>query len=230
MSRRTIRRYGKNFRGKRKYNTHSFIRSVEAVYYNDPVTGAITSSDTTILPNLISMTGISTPYGNSSAWSGALSMALNKTVNYSDFTSLYDYYKIKGVKITFDYASNVALANSYDVPMPRLAWHYDYDDTVFQDYAHYMQSTARVKQTRLDKKVTLFVKPRIKDAIQQTTGGTVATPSVFKRTWIDMAYPEVPHFGLKFGLIDWPYATDGAVAKPLLRVRFDYYISGKGVQ
>lgn len=230
MSRRTVRRYRKNIRGKRKYNSHTYIRSVEALYYNDGTTGAITSSDTTILPTLINMTGISTPYGNSSAWSGALSMAFNKTIQSSEITALYDYYKIKGVKITFDYASNVALANAYDVPMPRLAWHYDYDDTVFQDYAHYMQATARVHQTRLDKKVTLFVKPRIKDAIQQTTGGTVSTPAVFKRAWIDCNYPEVPHFGLKFALIDWPYATDGAVAKPLLRVRFDYYIAAKGVQ
>lgn len=229
MSRRPIRRYRKSIR-RRALNQHTFVRSVEAAYFNNATTGTIESTDTSVLPNLVSMSGITSPYGNGGAWSGALSMAMNKTVNSTELTSLYDYYKIKAVRITFDYASNVALANATDVPMPRLAWYYDYDDTVFQDYNHYMQATARVRQTRLNKKVTITVKPRVKDAIQEQVAGTVGTPSVFKRTWIDCAYPSVPHFGLKFALIDWPLFADGIPSKPMLRVRFDYILGLKGVQ
>lgn len=218
-------------RKNQKYHVHNFIRSVEAVYYNNPANGMVTSSNDGIIPQPGAFTGNFQPYTNGTSWSAACTFALDRSVQSTELTQLYDYYKIKAVKVTFDYAANVSTADQASIPAPRMIIMKDFDDSTFDAYSHYMQATARCTERRLTNgKFSILIKPRIKQT-QATTEG-VSSETLFKRAWVNCSSPTIPHWGLKFAMVDWPFvhSDNGPVSRPVLRVKFDYYIAMKGVQ
>jgi len=220
-------------RKNRKYHVHNFIRSVEAVYYNDVATSTVASSNTGIIPTPGAFTGNFQPYANGTNWSAACTFALDRTVFPSELTQLYDMYKIKGVRVTFDYAATMAVADPGAVPAPRMIIHKDFDDSAFDTWNHFMQATARCTERRLTKgPFSIFVKPRIKMAqYDSSLAAGLSAASALKRSWIDCNNSGITHWGLKFAVVDWPAVNIAdTVARPVLRVKFDYYIAMKGVQ
>lgn len=228
----------------KRYNSHSFQRSVQCYLSNklplfpgDPATFCV-SNDANLLATPATLAGSTSPYGSSGNFTVATRFALDKVPNAGEFTTLYDQYKISGVKIKFEYAHNDAAADATAVPLPTLVAIRDYDDTAVLTHNEIMERTVIAYKKRLDKPVTMFLKPRVKRYIEAATG--TSTPSaVFAREWIDVGAPSVLHYGLKLAIYDWPCQnTVGDIgqnpvvytSRPILRVTYTYYFKFRNVR
>lgn len=233
------RRMAKKFsRRSRRLNRHRFVRSTETVVYNDVTSFAsCVSSDVGIIPVPGVMAGVFDPYEglagvqSASSFQSHMVFRLGNTDGYQDFTSLYDQYKIDAVRVTFEYAHDTATADGSSVPLPKLYAMRDWDDSTALSASDCLQSSTRVMRFDLRRPRSFLIKPKFKQYIM-IAPSTSGPDNVGKTGWIDCANPNVLHYGLKFGLIDWPThnAVGGFQARPLLRVRCDYFISCRNVR
>lgn len=149
---------------------------------------------------------------------------LNNLPQFTEFTTLFDQYKITGVKAKFIFTRNNAdLGTAYE--LPQLITVNDFDDgntlTVRDDYCQYES----FKVTRLDKPVTIFYKPKVATAI--FNGAFTGYAQAGTAPWIDVATPGAQYYGLKWA-VD---CTDAAaVHLGTLDVYFTYYLAFRDVR
>lgn len=227
----------KKFRRARpSVNRHHFVRSCEAVISNDIATNVpCVSSDATIINTPIGLVGGVNPYNSSANYAGTMTFALDKLIAHSEFTTLYDQYKIKGVKVTFEYAANSTDANHFSSPAPKIIFFRDYDDIIATSMSDISQREATTARRTLRGAVSTIVKPRVKDYVELTPGAS--TPgATYQRRWIDCNVANLQHYGLKFAIMDWPTWNGGAsassdyMARPILRIRCEYYLAFRNVR
>lgn len=138
---------------------------------------------------------------------------LSNIPNYTDFTNLFDQYKIVGIKQKFIYSSNSfnQATATYNNQMPMLLHVLDFDDgtalTTVNEYNQY--DTCRISRT--DKTFVRYFKPKV---AQATYGSGVftsyATPN--SNPWIDGASINVEYYGNKFGMV---YPTTGTLGESI---------------
>jgi len=161
---------------------------------------------------------------------GAVSyFRLSNVLQSGDLTALYDRYKITGIKFKIIPLSNMAGVNSQSV-LPTMVYHTDYDDSITPTSDADVRVKAGAREVRLDKPVTIFIKPKIADAILGASAGTAY--SVPKAApYINMSYPDVPHYGLKmyFRNVNLSSST-GASLNTCFRFETTYYIACKDPQ
>jgi len=128
--------------------------------------------------------------------------ALNLLPNYTEFTALFDAYRIMRIDGLFIYDANsagvssqVGYSPSY---LPNLLLVNDFDDgnalTAVTDYEQY--ESFRV--VRLDQQHRITFIPQIAVGAY---GGAVFTNYARQRgIWLDAASPAVEHYGIKFGV------------------------------
>lgn len=142
---------------------------------------------------------------------------LNDVPNVGEFTSLYDQYRILAVKVKL-----IPRASEADVSqqLPNIGSVIDYDDqtalTAINDYTQYQN----FKMTRGNKIHSRYIKPRI---AAEVFGGGVTTGFMPTKGWLDVAYPAVPHYGMKI------YIQQTAVAQSYDAL-IDYYLAFKNVR
>lgn len=129
---------------------------------------------------------------------------LDMVKNYSEFTALYDRYKITGVKvmvqlITNPDANNIVLNGSVSNPnniYPKVWWCPDYDDgsaTTLDALKERAQTKCRV--LRPNSTISFFIKPAV---LAQTYRTAVTTGYAPKwNQYIDIGQTDVPHYGFK---------------------------------
>lgn len=137
----------------------------------------------------------------------------------TDFTGLYDQYKIRAVKVSIiprsnDYGSGITAARIFSV--------LDYDDSIIPGSLNEILQYQNVKMTTYGKVHSRYFKPSVnfQGGILGTTNN-MALPK--KNVWIDIASTDVPHFGMK-GVIT---PTSGALAFDL---KVEYYLAMKNVR
>lgn len=144
--------------------------------------------------------------------------------NASEFTTLFDAYRIDKVKLTFIYSSNDAVqGTSATNSLPMIGVVKDYDDatalTSVGDYEQY--ETYKLK--RIDKPFSVVLRPRIAmSAYQGAFTGYINTSA----KWIDANSPDVQHYGLKWFI--WkpnPQSTGAKLGQ--LHIMVKYYLSFK---
>lgn len=154
------------------------------------------------------------------------SFKLNDLAAITQFDFLYDHYRINAVKLTFtpEYNTYVAgLATNNVIPIIYLVT--DYDSQVplspgaLDQYTH-------VKQKQFNRRVTHYLKPRNLSLVWSGTVGTNAY-SMAPKSWIDMASPQVPYYGV-LGAITTSDITH--LPAMLVRVTATYYFQCKGVR
>lgn len=141
----------------------------------------------------------------SSFLSFSLYHTLGDVPNVSEFVSLFDSYKITGVKVQFILLANsVATGDASSATDTSAVIHHNYDFDDGNPYsASYagiqdMQQCAYYRLTQGWKSVTKFYKPRVKTTMAVLSGATeVGNP---RAMFIDLANTGVPHFGCKFML------------------------------
>lgn len=152
-----------------------------------------------------------------------LNFALSDLPNSTDFTNLFDFYRICGVKLNF-----IFQANSNDtgatgaLSLPVLHYIMDLDDSI--GFANENQALEKegIKTRRIDKPFTYYMKPRVSNEIYNN-GITTAYALGNKKQWIDCNSSGVAHFGLK------AWISSGANTGQL-KIYATYYLQFKGAQ
>lgn len=165
----------------------------------------------------------------------ALVFTFGDMINYSDFTSLYDRYRIDYVVVRAQLRNNPSAisvlgtsggnatgANYY----PKLWYCPDYDDGE-QETLDALKQRSKTKCAVLqpNKVIKFVVKPAILNQTYRTSVTTGYAPKWGQ--WIDMAQTNVPHYGLK-------YVIDALGLDPAndftVQFEFMYHITCKDVR
>ena len=147
---------------------------------------------------------------------------LDQCQAFTDFTTLFDRYKISGIKVKFIPLTTQATLNT---AVPMLAYAIDLDDaSVPGSYAELNQKY-NVRKKRLDKPVSIYLKPRVAASVYNGLGSGYA---VGKPMYIDCNNTAVPHYGLKCWFRDVSLSTN--TTNTVIRMETTYYLSMKDSQ
>lgn len=209
LRRRPKRRFGRRvYRKKTQNKVHSFIRWCDKDTQYPGATG----------PNSIVETGANQHL--------AYSFKLDNVVNPSDFTNLYDMYRINKVTLfvepLWDQAGSVASANPVNY---RLRVVHDYNDnnplTDEDQYLEYSNCKSYTAIRNRSIKITLY--PKINNTVENVGGGQAFTSMASNKVWLNMADDEVPHFGIKM----FVPSSISNLGTTLFKVRAKYHLSMK---
>lgn len=144
--------------------------------------------------------GVSTQIlSGSSTKYGSMTFSLDNLVDYTDFSALYDFYKINAVKVYFRRVAGIvrdnSIANAADLSTPRGYFAFDYDDNAPPvSLASIMQrQSCRIKT--VNNSFSMYFKPTFLTQNYETTVSTGYSP---KRGWISIGDANVPHYGIKW--------------------------------
>ena len=175
-----------------------------------------------------SLTVVGTSLGSALSavdWSCSAAFQLSDIFNFSEFTELYDAYKINSVTVELQYLSNSAAVNGQGI-LPTFYMYWDQDDSVPPPTLMNILGKQGVKKwqptsSRLTKKFK-FV-PICANAVQDATAiFAAAVPT--KSQWLDCRSPNVPHYAFKLFSQDW-IAPSGGFIYNAVRVHYTYNVS-----
>lgn len=145
-----------------------------------------------------------------SSWGGFLEFSLGQVPNSTDFSNLFDSYRLMGVLLTFRLMDNPDSTNYINSTTftqgsnfyPKLWWCIDRDDSTTPTLASIRErSTAKCLVLRPDRFIKVLVKyPR--PMIQAYSGGYMQAPV----SWLRTNEPNTPHYGLKVVLDKMGYS------------------------
>lgn len=127
---------------------------------------------------------------------GAYAFQFNQLPNFSEFTSLYDSYRIN--KIVIRYVPNINSANSGSTPMSQFHTVLDYNDATPLTLLNTAFEYQNWKMTRGATVHARTWTPSILDGVGNSGG---VSPSFVKpayKQWIATSSTDIPHFGLKW--------------------------------
>jgi len=132
---------------------------------------------------------------------GAMSFALDQLPAYTEFAALFDQYRVEKIDLVFstrlDPSNSSAAAQSW---FPRLFTLVDNDDTSVPSGADELRQSARCQLAIV--KPDSFVK---RSFVPQTlatvyNSGVSSGYALSNNTWLDMAVPSIPHYGMKYAI------------------------------
>lgn len=140
-------------------------------------------------------------------WVGAYSFSLSQLPGLTDFTTLFDRYKITHVQLKFYLKQDPSAQAAASAIYPKLYSVKDYDDATSPANVDELRqhSKCRIAVLHPNRPVTLNVKPAV--LAQAYRGVSTVTYSPQWKTWIDMAQTDVPHYGLKLAIDDLTVTT-----------------------
>lgn len=201
LSRSARRKYGKRkqYINRKGQNIHLFKRTVLQ-------TVAITNAG---------FVGAQTLFGTL-----GIEHQLDSLPNYSDFTNMYDSYKICGIKKKFVFNRNNAdvQLTTAGAELPMLLTVNDFNDKTDPANENAMLEYASFKQARLDRPVKRYFRPSI-----LLGDGTSTTSNSVKSRWLSTADADAEHFGLKWAVNTVSTATGATIGT--LKVYTTYYIA-----
>lgn len=151
-----------------------------------------------------------------------LSFKLTDVVNSSEFTTLFDQYRINKVAVVLTPHGNSAeLAN---LNRPILYSRVDYDDVTGYANVNEMMESPNVRSSVGTSKHSVVLRPAVAVPLYQS-GVTFAYGPKWKQ-WVDCSYPSVPHYGVKFY---WDAAGTISTSQ-IYSVRITFYLSFRNVR
>lgn len=128
-------------------------------------------------------------------------MALNQMPNFSEFTTLFDQYKITGAKLSFTPTVNMGVLNPAATQTAVLGYSkvhsiIDYDDAAVPVSEDSLLEYGSLKSTAPFATHSRFIKPKVLHEIYRSALTTAYAPRA--STYLDMSNADVPHYGLKF--------------------------------
>lgn len=127
---------------------------------------------------------------------------LNALVSSSEFTQLYDQYRILTAVTKFWLKIDPSAQSAANASYPKLYWYRDYDDSVNPSNLNEMRQNARCKVAVMhpNRPVTLVCKPNTLGLVYQSVLGTQTEPKW--KQWLDCNVPSTPHYGFKYAIDD----------------------------
>lgn len=154
---------------------------------------------------------------------GAIDFRLNQLPNATDFTNLYDQYKIRGVKIML-----IPRGNNSDVITGATSGQsmgvfsaLDYDDVTPPTSIAQLCEYQNMKMTRSTSIHSRYFVPKPQINLLVAGGGT--SPALSGQ-WIDTALGVAPHYGFKYALQQLPNGTQ------LYDIKYTFYLAFKNVR
>lgn len=127
---------------------------------------------------------------------GSHYFSLSNVTASSDFTNLFEKYRITGVKYNIRFQSNMANVASNAV-MPIIHWCFDDNDATVPSSLLDIQQKGGCRMTEATTKgVTIMLRPKVSGMVYNN--GISTGYSVVPKSWINTTYPNVQHFGIKF--------------------------------
>lgn len=171
---------------------------------------------------------LSDDYGT---WQTGIGMNFNlsEVVQTSDFTSLFDRYKILGVKLKFLFQSNqTGIPGGTRAPLPTIVYSYDADDQDSPTTKSIVQVKQYAKERILNgnRTFSVFYKPRVARMVYQDLVNTAYESA--KAPWLDCTNSTVPHYGLKLWINNW--FSDYNTSSYKLTISPTYYLAMKDTQ
>lgn len=175
---------------------------------------------------------------NQPEWDLAACFSLNDIPNVAEFTNLFDQYKLNAVMFQIKMTNvpeNINAPNGNSVNYgnfyPTLWYAPDHDDNNTRTIAQLKEyDRARHKTLRPNKEINILLRPSTLQGVynNSTIFGYACN---FKKPWLDMAYPSMPHFGLKFA-IDFEGLTTAATTAQAFQFKINakYYFSCKNTR
>lgn len=234
------RGYRKRAGGARRYvrkpnryalKTYAFKRHAKPFYLINNNEGDPTSIECSDLSQLdLSVTTSDSVIVGSYNVYGAMTPQLNSVIDVADFTSLYDQYRIAGVKYTFTPLKNVNTQTTNYV-IPELVIARDLDDVTppTSDTQDLLQRQD-VKLHRLTRPVSVYCKPGVLLSQAGTGENVVPFGKTRRNLFIDMAAPDVVHPCFKFGIRNAWLGTPAENYAFMVRVDVTYYLLMKNVK
>jgi len=190
-----------------KYGSIRIVRkAVEQNIYNTAVAGTPAASGAVVTIGAAYQTP---PFAGSTYYNIPFSIdaALSDVINYTEFTSIADKYKINWVKVKAFATSNTASAGS-TAQLPSMLWVFDEDDATVPAASTAGLNTIREKMgcnirqfKQNGSPITMFFRPKIAREVYNA-GGAAIGAEVTGAKFMNCSYPDVPHFGIKGFLQD----------------------------
>lgn len=156
---------------------------------------------------------------------GAFRFCLSQASNISEITNLFDNYRITKVKLMFAMSVSEATSANSQLPMPIINYCYDPDDNTVPASRSSVLENGFCKTRRMERTFSVVVTPRAQQSVVGGTGGAGGLLPV--GNWLDSNSTAIYHYGLKFWIDQFPYAsTDNLIA---LTVTPIFYIEAKNV-
>jgi len=228
---------------------YRFARQQEVTVYNNenatPDVGCV-SSNTAMWGSGIALSTIAPgtffdPYpGRSATFVGNKTFTAGDTINTTEFSALFDQYKLTKVTMEFDYKNGTAdptPGNANVTPTLHIVTDWDGDQgTSYMSINDMMEHGPSHFKRSLRSRVKYTIRPKVRDAIFNTSGlSAIAIPR--SCPWIDTSNMTCKMNGIKWALQDWPlYGTvddpgiGAHMTQPTLRILFTYHYKFKGVQ
>lgn len=176
------------------------------------------------------ITGSTSGAGVRTDAAGAMSFSLNALPNSSEFTSLFDQYKIMKVKLRFiPFGDNVNLpistmtgTSSLMSPGGPLITAIDYDDTTAPTSAADLLQYQASRVTPVPKPLSMTIRPKFAAEIYRSG---LATGYGARSGWLDTANADVPHYGIKY----WMNSPSALSSSFTYQVWAEVYLALKGV-
>lgn len=164
---------------------YAFVRSVQKnIPLSNPIGGAVFFSNTDQTAN---------------------GFQLTDCPNSSEFTNLFDQYRIVKVEMTWTPSVTTAVTGSTaDMQLPNINTVADFDDGVVPTNNSNLLQYQSYKSQRLDRAVSRIVSPRAALAVYNNAaiqGYAYADGPL----WCNTSNPSIQHYGIKWALV-WPAA------------------------
>lgn len=140
--------------------------------------------------------------------------------NPTDFSNLYDEYKVKGIGLKFIFSANTAetYVNTPTHQLPSLASIYDKNDLTLPASENEMLEYQSFKVARLDKEIKRYFVPYVR---VDTTAYNTKTETM---KWTSTAALTENLLGMKFAVI-YPSTPIGPSALGVLKIYITYYMA-----
>lgn len=155
--------------------------------------------------------------------SGAITFNLSDLPNSGEFTSLFDQYKITGIKYRWVLKRNPDHANTatYKGLYPRVAWVHDHDSAQTSATLTELQQYNRMSEiyfgdSRMNSRWN-YLKPAVANSVYN---GVYNGYSALWRRWLDCGYPATPFYGIR-------YYYDGLYAGVTVELECKYFLQFK---
>lgn len=127
----------------------------------------------------------------------ALIFTLDQLPSYTEFTALFDEYYINKVQVKFIARNITSVTSPYSLVAAMLHTAIDYDDATAPGSITALQQYSTYRFTIATKSMTRTFRPKVSIAMYKTSANN-AYGSSDKKLWVDCAYTDVEHYGLKF--------------------------------
>lgn len=203
--------------GGRKRSINKVRRQVH-VFKRTAYIGNVTAS--------ISALGVPTPVAV------GYSFALSQLPNVSDFTTLFDQYKLTGVKMTLTPACSEGILSpltgtAQPLGFSRVHTVIDYDDSAAPTSEDQLLEYGSHKSTAPFQIHSRYIKPKILQEVYRSSLTTAYSPK--SNQYLDTSYTDVPHLGMKLW-ISAPNTNAGTAQSITYKVYQTMYFTCKNVR